>query len=912
MSKDYKDTLQMPKTSFPMRGNLGKNEPHRQTFWFGEDIYQKRLDKNKTNQEFVLPDGPPYANGDIHIGHALNKILKDMIVRDKSMRGYYTRYVPGWDTHGLPIETALVKNEKVDRKALSTAEFRRRCENYALKQIDNQRRQFKRLGVLGEWDNPYMTMAPHYEGSQLEVFADMVEKGLVFKGLKPVFWSPSSETALAEAEIEYKDKRDASIYFTFDSVKHGAFEAGFKFLVWTTTPWTIPANLALAVSSEIDYTFIEYNGTTYVLATALLEPLKEKFGWSNVTVIRHIKGKELLGLTYKHPLYDRESPVVEGHHVTIDSGTGLVHTAPGHGEDDFIIGKANNLDVLCPVDSKGHMTHESGPYEGMFIEKASKAVIDDLDEAGSLILTEHIAHSYPHDWRTKKPVIFRATDQWFASIENLKDDLMQEVKNVKWHPSWGQTRMENMIRDRESWCISRQRVWGVPIPVFYHENGEAILDADIIRHVAGLFKEHGSNIWFEWDASDLLPKGFTSEKSPNNDFQKETDILDVWFDSGTSHKGGMTDFGMPYPADLYLEGSDQYRGWFNSSLTTGVAARGKSPYKGVLTHGFVLDGEGRKMSKSMGNVVDPLKVMDQLGADILRLWVASVDYSGDVRISDSMIKQVSETYRKIRNTIRFMLGVLSDYDHTRDEVSFESMGETDRYMMVSLDRLIDKVNQNYDAYAFDDVSREINHYVTRELSAFYLDYIKDIVYIEAPNDPKRKSAQTVVYHTVLSLLKMLTPIIPHTTEEAYKTLEGNVNEESVYLENMPASGHYQDDAIEKKYRAFTTLRFNVLKALEDARNQKIIGKSLSAHVVLYPKDSQTRELLLSMHDLAQLFIVSKATIEDGQGTYDFEHVSVDVHAAKGDVCARCWQVTSVNDEGVCERCETVLDTLRSH
>ena len=910
MSKDYKDTLQMPKTAFPMRGNLGKNEPHRQTFWFGEDIYQKRLNANEGNTEFVLPDGPPYANGDIHIGHALNKILKDMIVRDKNMRGFYTRYVPGWDTHGLPIETALVKNEKVDRKALSVAEFRQRCESYALKQIDNQRTQFKRLGILGEWDTPYMTLKPHYEGSQLEVFADMVEKGLVFKGLKPVFWSPSSETALAEAEIEYQDKRDASIYFTFDAVNHGDFEEGFKFLVWTTTPWTIPANLALAVSSNIDYAFIRHDGTVYVLASALIDSLKAKFEWDSVEIIRHVKGSDLLNLSYKHPLYERHSPVIEGHHVTIESGTGLVHTAPGHGEDDFLIGKANGLDVLCPVDTRGHMTHESGRYEGMFIEKASKEVIKDLDASGHMIMTQTIHHSYPHDWRTKKPVIFRATDQWFASIDNLKDALMREIENVNWHPSWGQTRMENMIRDRESWCISRQRVWGVPIPVFYHENGDAILDAKIIRHVAKLFSLHGSNIWFEWDAKDLLPEGFTSDKSPNNAFEKETDILDVWFDSGTSHKGGMTDFGMPYPADLYLEGSDQYRGWFNSSLTTGVASRGKAPYKGVLTHGFVLDGDGRKMSKSMGNVVDPLKVMDQLGADILRLWVSSVDYSGDVRISDNMIKQVSETYRKIRNTVRFMLGVISDYTHNDEAVSFDAMGETDRYMMISLDRLIETVNTHYENYAFDDVTRSINQFVTRELSAFYLDYIKDIVYIEAPQDPQRKSAQSVVYRILDALLRLLTPIIPHTTEEAYQTLGANAEKESVYLENMPTHGHYRDDVLEVKYQTFTKLRFHVLKALEDARNAKIIGKSLSAHVVLYPKNDDTRALLEGINNLARLFIVSKVTIaQSGKGSYDFEPLSVDVHAAEGEVCDRCWQVGTTNEQGICARCNTVLETM---
>ncbi len=910
--KDYKDTLHMPKTDFPMRGNLGKNEPHRQTFWEDNDIYNARLEKNKDNTPYVLPDGPPYANGNIHIGHALNKILKDMIVRDKSMRGFYTRYVPGWDTHGLPIESALTKNEGIDRKAMSLVDFRKACADYALRQVDNQRDQFKRLGILGEWESPYLTLDKKYESSQLEVFADMVEKDLIFKGLKPVFWSPSSETALAEAEIEYHDKKSPSIYFAFDAVNTGRFAAPFKFLAWTTTPWTIPANLAIAVSEAIDYTFIKADGTVYVLATALLDSLKTTLAWQNVEVLEHIKGKDLIGLTYNHPLYNRESPIVPGHHVTIESGTGLVHIAPGHGEDDFIIGQQQNLEVLCPVDGRGHMTKESGRYEGMFIEKCSKAVVEDLKESGHLLKMEWISHAYPHDWRTKQPVIFRATDQWFASIETLKAALLKEVDAVTWIPAWGKVRMENMIKDRDSWCISRQRAWGVPIPVFYHENGEAILDGDIIRHVASLFAKHGSNIWFEWDGKDLLPEGYKSEKSPNGAFQKETDILDVWFDSGTSHKGGMTDFGLGYPADLYIEGSDQYRGWFNSSLTTGLASKGKAPYKAVLTHGFVLDGQGKKMSKSLGNVVDPLKVMDQLGADILRLWVASVDYQADVRISDKMIKQVSETYRKIRNTIRFMLGTLSDFDFDKHGVSYEAMNATDRYMLIKLDQLIGDANQDYAKYAYDEVTRNLNRFATRELSAFYLDYIKDIVYIEDKNDPVRRSAQTVVYQTVKAYLTLLTPILPHTTEEAYQTFSGK-KEKSIYLENMPEPQGYEDTGLMQKYDAFLKVRDNVLKALEDARNEKIIGKSLAAHVVLYPKDDNTKALLDSMPDLARLFIVSHVTIAtENSGTFDFEHLSIDIEKAEGETCARCWQVGQINTDELCPRCESVLEKQKGN
>ncbi len=903
--KDYKDTLHMPKTDFPMRGKLGKNEPSRQAFWEENDIYKKRLKKNEKNPDFVMPDGPPYANGDIHIGTALNKILKDMIVRDRNMRGFKTRYLPGWDTHGLPIETALTKHEGVDRKSLDTAEFRELCKDYALRQVDRQRGQFKRLGVLGEWENPYLTLKPHYEASQLEVFADFVEKGLIFRGLKPIFWSPSSETALAEAEIEYRDKKSPSIYWTFDAVDTKDFEGPFKFLVWTTTPWTLPANLATAVADAIDYVFVDTGRGVYLMAEALMGELKAKLGFEKADIVRRAKGSELVGMTYRHPLYDRVSPIVSGHHVTIESGTGLVHIAPGHGEDDYVVGKNNGLEVLCPVDGRGHMTAEAGKYEGMFVEKCSKEVVKDLEEMGHLELMEWMEHSYPHDWRTKQPVIFRATNQWFASIEKLKDDLVKEVKNVEWIPSWGQTRMENMVKDRESWCISRQRIWGVPIPVFYHENGEPILDAKVVRHVAGLFREHGSNVWFEWDAPSLLPEGYESDKSPNGNFTKETDTLDVWFDSGTSHKGGMTDHGMPYPADLYIEGSDQYRGWFNSSLITGVASKGKAPYRSVLTHGFVMDEKGRKMSKSLGNVVDPNDVANSLGADILRLWVASVDYQADVRISDRMMKQVTETYRKLRNTIRFMLGLLGDFDPKSHSVAYDEMPETDRFMLSELDDLTFKANEHYIAYRFDDVTREVTKFVTNRLSAFYLDVIKDIVYIEAKDAPSRRSAQTVVYKTVHALLKMLTPIIPHTAEEAYQQLPDHP-EESVYLENMPERAHPKEKALKDNFKAFLDIRHDVMKALEEARDAKTIGKGLEAKVTLSAKDDATYDLLKDF-DLARLFIVSQVELrKNGNDGHDFDRVNVKVVPAEGEKCERCWQVGEVNDDHVCPRCERVL------
>ena len=904
---DYKDSLLLPKTKFPMRGNLGNNEPLMQEEWNNQELYNKRLAKNKNNKEYVLHDGPPYANGDIHIGHALNKVLKDFVLRYKSMKGYYTRYVPGWDTHGLPIETALVKTKKVNRNLIEKVDFRKMCSSYALEQVDKQRVQFKRLGILGEWDNPYITLEAKYEASQLRIFADMAAKGLIFKGLKPIFWSPSSETALAEAEIEYHDKKSPSIYVAMDAVnKQGVFEEDFQFLVWTTTPWTIPANLAIAVGDQLRYSFIKVDKkVNYLVATELINELSDMLEWNNVEVLKEVKGDVLEGITYKHPLYDRISPIVLGHHVTVEGGTGLVHTAPGHGEDDFIIGKKYGLDILCPVDSKGYMTAEAGQYEGEFIEECNKSVVSDLHDLGYLLKMVWITHSYPHDWRTKKPVIFRATAQWFASIESLKDDMLKEIKKVDWYPKWGELRMTNMVKDRQAWCISRQRTWGVPIPVFYNEDGTEILDKEVINHVANIFEKEGSNAWYTNTAKELLPVGYTNPASPNSNFTKETDILDVWFDSGTSHHGGMKDYNLPYPSDLYLEGSDQYRGWFNSSLSTGVASMGESPYKTCLTHGFVLDGDGRKMSKSLGNVIDPLKIMKQSGADILRLWVASVDYQSDVRISNDMMKQVSESYRKIRNTIRFMLGNLFDFDPKKDRVEFSNLNEVDKYVALKLNNLIKNTINHYDHFEFDTVYREITNFVTRELSAFYLDFTKDVLYIEKSNDHDRRSIQTVLYDTTLSLLQLLTPFLPHTTHEAYKYMPYQ-EEENMYLENMPEYLELGNEDVIVKYDKFMEVRTNVLKALEEARTKQVIGKSFAAKLTLYPSND-VKELLDSMNaNLGQIFIVSQFEMKEGTGEYKFNNLSIDVEKADGETCDRCWQTVDHTHNGLCHRCENVI------
>ena len=897
--KPLKETLHMPITEFPMRGNLAENEPTRLASWEASSLYQKRLEKNKGNPSYVFHDGPPYANGDIHIGHAMNKILKDIIIREKNMRGLYTRNIPGWDTHGLPIESALLKKGDIDRKKMSTSEFRKACENYALKQIETQKVQFKRLGVLGEWDHPYLTLDKAYEASQLEVFASMVEKGLIFKGLKPVFWSPSSETALAEAEIEYQEKKSPSVYVGFESLDLTRFDGPFKFMIWTTTPWTLPANLAIAVDPEFNYVLVDDGSERYVVAEGLKESL-EKTLERSFTVVQTVKGRDLEHLPYQHPFYDRQGQIVLGHHVTLESGTGLVHIAPGHGEDDFIIGQQYGLEVFCPVDGRGVMTEEALQYEGLFIDDCSKAVVKDLDDSGHLLKLVFIHHPYPHDWRTHQPVIFRATAQWFASIESLKDEMLKAIQDVKWVPSWGQVRMENMVKDRASWCISRQRSWGVPIPVFYAENGDPILNKELIYHVASLFKDHGSNIWFEWPAEKLLPEGFTHPGSPTGLFTKETDILDVWFDSGTSHKGGMRDFGLSYPADLYIEGSDQYRGWFNSSLSTGIADQGISPYKTVVTHGFVLDGDGRKMSKSLGNVIDPIKVTSQRGADILRLWVASVDYQSDVRISDEMLQQVTETYRKIRNTFRFMLGALGDFDPEKDVID-DGHDSVNQYILMRLNEVSHTALEDYENFEFAAVIRDINQFVNRDLSAFYLDMAKDVLYIERLNSPKRRRLQTVIYHALSHLVPLLTPLLPFTMDEVYSYFPGK-KEESAYLTNFKTPTLKTDLALKETFETLLDIRDEVLKALEDARNQKVIGKSLEATVDL-ELPSTDLKALNTLDQPEKFFIVSDVRLKEGPS----RNVQVSKHA--GEKCERCWHHVDKINEGVCERCKTVLDDL---
>ncbi|MDE6945834.1 MAG: isoleucine--tRNA ligase [Anaeroplasmataceae bacterium] len=894
---DYKDTLFMGKTEFEMRGNLNTKEPMIQKKWQDMALYEAVLKKNADKKEYTLHDGPPYANGDIHLGHALNKILKDFVVRYKNMNGYKAVYIPGWDTHGLPIENALQKSG-VKRKEMSTAEFRKLCEEYAYKQVERQKVGFQRLGVLGDFEHPYITLQPEFEKDQIMIFAKMAEKGLIYKGLKPVYWSPSSESALAEAEIEYQDKEDFSIYFKLPMTSKG-FE-NVSFLVWTTTPWTLPANLAVCAGPQIDYVLAKTEKGNFIFGYELLEKLKELLELGTVEIIKHFKGAELEGLTYKHPLYDRVSPCILGDYVSTTDGTGLVHIAPGHGEDDFMVGKNYGLDILCPVDSKGYMTKEAGKYEGLFYASCNDEVMKDMEACGCLLKTVKICHSYPHDWRTHKPVIFRATPQWFASIDPIKEDILKAISSVTWNPKWGEVRISNMIKDRHDWCISRQRAWGVPIPIFYAENGEAILDQKVLMHIAELFGTYGSNIWFLKEAKELLPDGFTHPGSPNGIFRKETDIMDVWFDSGSSYML-LKRRGISYPADLYLEGSDQYRGWFNSSVITGVATTGVAPYKTVVSHGFTLDGEGRKMSKSLGNSVDPIKACNEYGADILRLWVASIEYRADMPLSKEIFKQVSESYRKVRNTVRFLMANTNDFN-PKDRLPYDKLETVDQYMHIKLQRFIKEIKGFYDTFDFGEVYRATNAYLANTLSAFYLDFTKDILYIESPRSQKRLSCQTVFYEILNALLRLLAPILPHTMSEAYDLLPYK-EEADIYLTDMP-NALAVDETLEKSFDRFMEYRNEILKALEEARAAKIIGKSFNAKLTI-EVDEEAKTLFDSLKtDLAQVLIVSQLELKSGSA------FKVEVSKAEGPTCERCWMIVpSVNENGLCPRCQSIIKKL---
>ncbi|HEO3603115.1 TPA: isoleucine--tRNA ligase [Streptococcus agalactiae] len=888
-----KETLNLGQTAFPMRAGLPNKEPQWQEAWDQADIYKKRQALNEGKPAFHLHDGPPYANGNIHVGHALNKISKDIIVRSKSMSGFRAPYVPGWDTHGLPIEQVLAK-KGVKRKEMDLAEYLEMCRDYALSQVDKQRDDFKRLGVSADWENPYITLTPDYEADQVRVFGAMADKGYIYRGAKPVYWSWSSESALAEAEIEYHDIDSTSLYYA-NKVKDGKgiLDTDTYIVVWTTTPFTVTASRGLTVGPDMEYVVVAPVGSErkYLLAEVLVDSLAAKFGWENFEIVTHHTGKELNHIVTEHPWdTEVEELVILGDHVTTDSGTGIVHTAPGFGEDDYNVGIANGLDVVVTVDSRGLMMENAGPdFEGQFYDKVTPLVKEKLGDL--LLASEVINHSYPFDWRTKKPIIWRAVPQWFASVSKFRQEILDEIEKTNFQPEWGKKRLYNMIRDRGDWVISRQRAWGVPLPIFYAEDGTAIMTKEVTDHVADLFAEYGSIVWWQRDAKDLLPAGYTHPGSPNGLFEKETDIMDVWFDSGSSWNGVMNAReNLSYPADLYLEGSDQYRGWFNSSLITSVAVNGHAPYKAVLSQGFVLDGKGEKMSKSLGNTILPSDVEKQFGAEILRLWVTSVDSSNDVRISMDILKQTSETYRKIRNTLRFLIANTSDFNPKQDAVAYENLGAVDRYMTIKFNQVVDTINKAYAAYDFMAIYKAVVNFVTVDLSVFYLDFAKDVVYIEAANSPERRRMQTVFYDILVKLTKLLTPILPHTAEEIWSYLE-HEEEEFVQLAEMPVAQTFSgQEEILEEWSAFMTLRTQAQKALEEARNAKVIGKSLEAHLTIYASQ-EVKTLLTALNsDIALLMIVSQLTIADEADkpadSVSFEGVAFTVEHAEGEVCER--------------------------
>ena len=911
-----KDTLNLGKTKFKMRGNLPVREAQWQKEWEENDLYEQRLKLNEGHPRFDLHDGPPFANGNIHMGHALNKISKDIIVRYKNMNGYYAPYVPGWDTHGLPVEQQLAK-KGVDRKTMDRAKYRELCRQYAEEQIQKQMTDFKRLGVMADWDHPYITLQHDFEAQEIRVFGEMYKKGYIYKGKKPVYWSWSSESTLAEAEVEYKDVEANSIFVAFP-VTDGKGIIDPKdtyFVIWTTTPWTIPANEAICVNPKFDYSVVQVGDKRYVVASGLLDKVAEEIGWDNYKVVQTVKGADMEYMKAKHPIYDKESLVIEGFHVTLDDGTGLVHTEPGFGEDDFNVGQKYNLPIFSPVDAHGCYTDEVPELKGMFYQDVDKLMIQKLKDAGALLKLKVFTHSYPHDWRTKKPVIFRATTQWFASISPFRDQILDQIDKAEFIPSWGKTRLYNMIKDRGDWVISRQRAWGVPLPIFYAEDGTPIVTPETIEHIAKIFEKEGSNAWYTHTAKELLPDGFTSEHSPNGEFTKEKDILDVWFDSGSSWSGVMEKRdGLHFPADLYLEGSDQYRGWFNSSLITSVAVTGKAPYKEVLSQGFVLDDKGHKMSKSLGNVISPNDVIKRMGAEIIRLWVAQADTTSDVAVSMGILQQSAEGYRKIRNTFRYMLANTSDFDPKENRVSYDDLRSVDQYMEVKLNDLVKDCLAAYDKFDFTTVFKKVFNFISNDLSAFYLDFAKDVLYIEDQDSHARRSMQTVIYDAAVKLDKILTPILPHTMEEIWGFLKEP--EDYVQLANMPkVEGYANHDELLENWGKFMNLRNDVLKALEDARNKKLIGKSFEAAVTIYP-DKETKAMLDDLDaDFRQILIVSKLTIADGEAPEDAEklnNASIVVEHAEGEVCPRCRMIrTDIGEDPklpkLCGRCAKIVE-----
>ncbi len=901
---DVKKTLRMPQTPFEMRGNLPLKEPKQLEEWESQKIYEKLLSSRKDMPEYVLHDGPPYANGDVHCGHLLNRLLKDFTVRYHALKGERTPFIFGWDTHGLPIEVQVSKNG-IDRHKLGVVAFRKECEKYALTQVEKQKSQIKRFGLLGDFENPYLTLRPEYEAAQVELFAEMALQGLIYKGLKPVYWSPSSESALAEAEVEYRDVEARTLYVAFPFAEDApAIFKGAATLIWTTTPWTIPADLAVTLNPDFTYGLFKTDRGNFLFLASLKETLEKEIGFHVETCLQSFKGRELENLLLVHPLYPtKRSPIILADFVTDDSGTGCVHTAPDHGTDDFNACQKYGIKPFGPVDAHGVLHLEKGdPLDGLFYEEANDRASEILEKKGYVLKEKKIVHSYPHDWRTHKPVIFRATEQWFCSIAPIREKLLKAIGEVEWNPSWGRVKMENMVKDRTDWCISRQRSWGVPLPIFYGEDGTPLLERELFEHVAKLFREHGSSIWFSKEAKELLPENYHSPHSPHDIYSKENDIMDVWFDSGSSFHAVIEARGLHYPADLYLEGNDQYRGWFNSSLILAVARDGRAPFKKCLTHGWVMDEKWEKMSKSKGNGIDPLKVAEATGADVLRLWAAGVNYMSDVRLSEDIIKTCQEQYRKIRNTFRFLL---ANMKYHPEQLNYRTV---DRWILNSLEEVKASVYESYEHFAYPSALMTLMNFLSN-LSSFYLDFAKDILYCESEHSERRKAVTMVFYQLGHELALLFTPFIPFTMEEVYRYMPGP-KKESIQLEVFTAPQAKEED---KEQKSFFASRDLLLKALEEVRAQGLIGSSSEAAVTMKLDDNEANRALLKLlekeekSEVLRLYGVADIHFELGK------EERVEVKRSDFRRCERCRQlrddVEELEDGVLCKRCQEVLGEI---
>lgn len=923
MAQDYNSTLNLPATDFPMRGNLPKREPEILKKWEDSRLYYKMIEKNQGKPSYILHDGPPYANGEIHLGTALNKTLKDFIVKYKNMSGFCAPYVPGWDTHGLPIELKAMKSIGVENGAIPPVELRKHCRDFAMTHVKNQMKQFKRLGTLGDYDDPYLTLKHEYEARQVEVFGKMAKDGYMYKGLKPVYWCPDCNTALAEAEIEYSNDPCHSIYVKFNVTDDkGLFTAmGLDlskvfFVIWTTTTWTIPGNLAICLGPDYDYTLVQVGNEYYVMANELVKTTMESAGISEYKTIGLFRGSELEHIKTKHPLYDRLSPVIVGDHVTLESGTGCVHTAPGYGVEDFEVCKNyDDIGILVCVDAKGRQTAEAGEFEGMDTDTANKAIAKKLEEVGALLAIQKIVHQYPHCWRCNSPIIYRATEQWFCSVNGFKDEAVKAIESVKWIPAWGEDRIKGMVRDRSDWCISRQRTWGVPIPIVYCKDcGKPIVTDETIKAISDMFKAEGADAWWIKEPAEFIPSTVKCECGCG-EFTKEYDIMDVWFDSGVSHTAVMEQHkGLSWPADLYLEGADQYRGWFQSSLLTSVVYKGSAPYKAVCTHGWVVDGEGKTMHKSLGNGIAPNEITDVYGADILRLWVASSDYHSDIRISQPILKQLSEAYKKIRNTARFILGNLGNgkgFNPDTDCVSDDKLTELDKWALMRLDSLIDKVNEGYNAFDFHIAFHAIHNFCVTDMSNFYLDIIKDRLYCEKEDSEVRRAAQTAMYRILSAVARLAAPIISFTAEEiwTYMPHTSKDDKESIFLNQMPEkSGIEFSDEFVSKWEFIYSTRETVNKVLEEKRNEKLIGKSLEANIIIHCGESLYEKYNALTEELKDILIVSGVSAsKDGND----EAPEIEVIKAEGEKCERCWSYSNTvgsdsEHPTLCARCAAVV------